>query len=72
MWEAFSAGWFKPVLINNTIAYNSASNGGGGIACGDDSDPILINNILFGNTAPNGSQVLLDDAVRSAFLSLRY
>jgi N-acetylneuraminic acid mutarotase len=53
----------SPVIVNNTIAYNSATYGGGGIACRRGSNPILINNILYGNSAPlgRGPQVGLDD-----------
>jgi len=51
----------KPVLISNTIAFNTASYGGGGIGCRYDADPILINNILYGNSAPFGKEIALDD-----------
>ena len=50
----------NPVLINNTIAFNSGDNGGG--ICFGNSDPILINNILFGNSATSaGHQVFIMD-----------
>ncbi len=50
----------KSIIINNTIAYNSAAHGGG-ICCNSNSDPIFINNIIWGNTSPDGNQVNLVD-----------
>ena len=46
----------KPIIINNTIAYNTATHGGG-ICCNQNADPLVINNILWGNTASDGNQV---------------
>ena len=46
----------KPIIVNNTIAYNSATHGGG-ICCNQNADPLVINNILWGNTANYGNQV---------------
>jgi hypothetical protein len=48
----------KPVLINNTIAFNKGGDGGG-INCLENSDPVFINTILYGNTGTNGSQVCI-------------
>ena len=48
----------QAIIINNTIAYNSATKGGG-ICFNQNSDPILINNIIWGNTAVDGNQVNL-------------
>jgi hypothetical protein len=50
----------KSVIINNTIAYNSAAHGGG-ICCNNNSDATFINNIIWGNTSLDGSQVNLVD-----------
>jgi hypothetical protein len=50
-----------PVLVNNTIIWNTAGNGGG-IAnyMAEDAGFIAFNNILFGNTASNlGSEIFL-------------
>ena len=50
----------NPVLINNTIAYNSGGSGGG--IYFHNSNPILINNILYGNSATSsGKQVFIND-----------
>lgn len=46
----------RPIIINNTIAYNSATHGGG-ICCNQNADPLLINNILWGNVSNDGNQV---------------
>jgi N-acetylneuraminic acid mutarotase len=46
----------KPLIINNTIAFNSAAHGGG-LCCNQNADPLLINNILWGNTSNDGNQV---------------
>jgi hypothetical protein len=51
----------KSIIINNTIAYNSAAHGGG-ICCNNNSDAIFINNIIWGNTSPDGAQVNLLEA----------
>jgi hypothetical protein len=47
----------SPLIINNTIAYNS-SPVGGGIGCYG-SSPILVNTVLYGNSAEQGNQVNL-------------
>jgi hypothetical protein len=50
----------KSLIMNNTIAYNSAAHGGG-ICCNSNSDGIFINNIIWGNTSADGAQVNLVD-----------
>jgi len=43
----------NPVISNNTISYNVATNEGGGIYCRGWSNPSITNNIIIGNTATN-------------------
>ncbi|MCL5029360.1 MAG: T9SS type A sorting domain-containing protein [Bacteroidetes bacterium] len=50
----------KSIIINNTIAYNSAAHGGG-VCCNNNSNPIFFNNIIWGNTSSDGPQVSLSD-----------
>jgi hypothetical protein len=58
----------KSMIINNTIAYNSAAHGGG-ICCNTSSSPIFINNIVWGNNSTDGAQVnLLDNLSDPHFL----
>jgi hypothetical protein len=49
----------RAVLLNNTIAYNVASNSGGGVIC--EANAIFFNNIICKNAATNGNQVYLAD-----------
>jgi len=49
----------NPIILNNTIAYNSAGQGGG-ISIGCNTDSILIkNNIIYGNLAKKGNQFFI-------------
>jgi parallel beta-helix repeat protein len=47
----------RPVIVNNTIVNNIASNSGGGIYYNSDSNPLIFNSILWGNEAPSGRQI---------------
>jgi hypothetical protein len=51
-----------PDIINNTIAFNHASNLGGGLLVANYSSPIMKNNIFWGNTASDGPQIYNADA----------
>lgn len=54
-----------PVFTNNTFAYNSSANGGGGIWVGEMTSPNIYNSIIYGNTLnglPNQIYLATDDA----------
>jgi parallel beta-helix repeat protein/predicted outer membrane repeat protein len=53
----------SPLYVNNTIADNHCTGGGGGFYCKDSVAPVLYNNILWGNTQYGGqsNQVYLWD-----------
>jgi len=50
----------NPIIINNTIAYNSARYGGGLYNWWSTNNPIVINNIMWGNQATYGNEIYLN------------
>ncbi|MBN1593030.1 MAG: right-handed parallel beta-helix repeat-containing protein, partial [Candidatus Coatesbacteria bacterium] len=55
----------SPLIFNNLICGNQATDAGGGLFCEDLCSPTLLNNTIAGNTAQNGPAGIFSYAMHS-------